>query len=772
MSSDSEFRTYTYIEQVLKDLSWNTRNPKRGGGVYTQHEFYNHDPLLTEALGRQTPENIVLVPWDGGHRYWIIEAKGDHAEREKALHEAQEYADTINRLSPGAARFATGIAGTPDSSFLISTTYWNEKEWREVAINNYQTTGFLSLEQCRSILGGNDRHLALFDDDPERFLRKANQINRALHRNEIPVDDRAAVMAALLLALAKDANLRIYREATRLIGEINGSIESLLKEHGKEEFAEVIKLKLPATEKNHLKYRQAIIDTLQHLREMNIRSAINSGDDALGKFYETFLKYANGAKEMGIVLTPRHITRFAVEVTGVGPQDRVFDPACGTGGFLISGLEAVRRISQPAYANFANEGLYGIEQRDDVYGLAMVNMIFRGDGKSHVYDGNCFDHQFWLRDGEVFYTLPEQRQPDGAKKPFSRVLMNPPFKLTANNETEFVDYGLEQMRPGGILFAVLPSVVIGGKGHAQWRKELLRRHSVLACVKFDKNLFYPVAEATYGLIVRGHEPHKSMDSVFMGYLFDDFHRPRRSKVLSDYNAVDNVERMTTELRRFLLGQPVEKSIPREQRVAIIKIDDDCSFWPEKYIASGESPILNPAGRVIASEASRRLAEAPGIYTVRTPNNLSVFNLDMLISEIETAPLMALKGYQKGDIPVVSATYHNNGVTDYLDIPDDLCLENCITISAIHNTQPCEAFWHPYKFSAISTVHVVRPIPALLAEPLAISYLCEAITQQNAWRYDYARPVQLSEIEVELPVQANGYPDFQFMAKIAKEVSGL
>ena len=34
------------------------------------------------------------------------------------------------------------------------------------------------------------------------------------------------------------------------------------------------------------KYRKAIVDTLQHLREMNIRSAINGGDDALGKFPE------------------------------------------------------------------------------------------------------------------------------------------------------------------------------------------------------------------------------------------------------------------------------------------------------------------------------------------------------------------------------------------------------------------------------------------------------------------------------------------------------
>ena len=212
---------------------------------------------------------------------------------------------------------------------------------------------------------------------------------------------------------------------------------------------------------------------------MNIRSAINSGDDALGKFYETFLKYANGAKEMGVVLTPRHITRFAVAVLGVGPRDRVFDPACGTGGFLISAMESIRTLRPGDYDAFRNDGLFGVEQRDDVYGLAIVNMIFRGDGKSRVYDGNCFEHEFWLRDGTVWYTQPGDRKPEGARKPFSRVLMNPPFKLRTHNETTFVDYGLRQMRPGALLFAVLPAVVIGGKKHEDWRRELLKRHTVL-----------------------------------------------------------------------------------------------------------------------------------------------------------------------------------------------------------------------------------------------------------------------------------------------------
>lgn len=666
----------------------------------------------------------------------------------------------------GYAKFATGIAGTPEVSFYVRTSYWDGTEWQEIAINNYETTGFLSPEQCRHILDTNSHRLALFDYDPERFLKKANDINKALHENEIPVGDRAGIMAALLLALSQDGNLRIHAEPRPLMREINGLIEDLLKKKGKEEFSEVIKLKLPATAKNHKKYRKAIIDILQHLREMNIRSAINSGDDALGKFYETFLKYANGAKEMGIVLTPRHITKFAVDSIGVGPRDRVFDPACGTGGFLISAMESIRKSSPNHYDKFRNDGLFGVEQRDDVYGLAIVNMIFRKDGRSRLYDGNCFDHDFWLRDGDVWYILPGDRIPEGGTKPFSRVLMNPPFKLKNNPETSFVDYGLEQMREGGMFFSVLPTVVIGGKKHSGWRQEILKRHRVMACIRFDKNLFYPIAETTYGLILRAHQPHDLSNPVFMGCLFDDDHRLRKSKILSHHVAVDNVERMTETLKRFLLDQPVDEALPREQCVTTLNFDMGCDFSPEAYLSNQSQPV-NAAFRAIELKAAEERASLKHVQ-VSSFVPTKTYPIHTFIEKEEAALVKTLKEYPRGRVPVVASTAKDNGVADWLDIPDELCMENCITISTRHNTKPCEAFWHPYRFAAVDGhALVIRPIRDFVENPLAILYVCESITVHNSWKYNYARSPKLHELEVDVPVTKKGDPDIKAMVDIVR-----
>ena len=240
--------------------------------------------------------------------------------------------------------------------------------------------------------------------------------------------------------------------------------------------------------------------------------------------------------------------------------------------------------------------------------------------------------------------------------------MNPPFKLSNNKETEFVDYGLRQMKRGGLLFSVLPAVVISGSTYEGWRRELLQRHTLLSCIKFDKNLFYPVTEATYGMVLKAHRPHKSSAPVFMGSLFDDNHRPRKSKLLSDYESVDNLVEMTDTLHGFILDRPVEENIPRQQRVTTLNMDLGCDFSPEGYLLGG-SPRVDVAFRAIGIQASQRRAalKHPPISKVL---KTAAFPLDSFISKLETAPLKTIKEYQKGRIPVVSATALDNGVADW------------------------------------------------------------------------------------------------------------
>ena len=64
-----------------------------------------------------------------------------------------------------------------------------------------------------------------------------------------------------------------------------------------------------------------------------------SAEDYIGRFYGEFMSYSGGdGQTLGIILTPKHITQLFCELLDLKPEDVVFDPCCGTAGFLIAAM--------------------------------------------------------------------------------------------------------------------------------------------------------------------------------------------------------------------------------------------------------------------------------------------------------------------------------------------------------------------------------------------------------------------------------------------------
>ena len=246
---------------------------------------------------------------------------------------------------------------------------------------------------------------SIFDVDSEQLLNKANAINDMLNQNEIVGGDRAKIFGAVLTALVADPFISIHDSPDEMVRQVNENIKQVLDQCGKSNLADQLCLALPPTAQRHETYRQALVETINHLQEINVCAAIDSRSDALGHFYETFFKFSAGAKQMGVDFLPRHITKFAVEVLRVSPHDKVFDPAFGTGGFLASALDEVRNkfLSESDFDIFKETSISGIERDAVAYGLAFVHMIFQGDGKSGIHIGDCFEYDFWEQDGKIFF---------------------------------------------------------------------------------------------------------------------------------------------------------------------------------------------------------------------------------------------------------------------------------------------------------------------------------------------------------------------------------
>lgn len=584
---DSEFRAYVFIENSLKELGWNVKNPNRyaDGEVYNQGECLNNT-IIKEHLQTVKPENVVIVKTN---TFWVIEAKPLHKQLEQAIKECKDYCKLLNKQKILAPLFSA-VVGDDNNSYIVKNYYFYNGEWTEIEINGKKTTGFLDKELAREIIDKNNPYIKDHEIADEIYYQKAIKINEILHNGSINKNNRARVVATMLLALLKDSYINRENNCFSMINELNSRAEEVLFEKDKREFIHCIKISVPPTPDNHIKFRKALLETMQELDSINIRSAMNSGTDILGRFYEQFLKYGNGSKEIGIVLTPRHITKFAVEVLNITSKDKVLDPACGTGGFLVSAFDKVKsEVDEEELENFKVNGIYGIEQDPEVVALALVNMIFRGDGRTNLEEGNCFTTNKF-KDLKV-----------------SKVLMNPPFALKKGDEKEykFIDFALDKMEKGGYLFAIIPnSIMTSSKECLTWRKKMLENNTLKAVIKLPDDLFYPVSVCTVGIILQKGIAHNFKNNVIFVDLVDGFLKKKSVMVKRNDG---NITNMQENIKSFIYAN-TKNNIARIIKTTPIINDNEIECCPERFLDENwdfftKESIVNEMKKVIRNIVS-------------------------------------------------------------------------------------------------------------------------------------------------------------------------
>ena len=131
-----------------------------------------------------------------------------------------------------------------------------------------------------------------------------------------------------------------------------------------------------------------------------------------------------------IVLTPPHIAELFAELAEVNKNSVAYDNCCGTGGLLIAAMKRMLgdgTLDVSAENNIKKNQLIGLEFQDDIYALAVSNMVVHGDGKANIFSGDCFGPA-----GE----FARQRKPNVG-------LLNPPYK-TKGSKVEELDFVLNK----------------------------------------------------------------------------------------------------------------------------------------------------------------------------------------------------------------------------------------------------------------------------------------------------------------------------------------
>lgn len=588
--NSTEDDAYFYIRKELENLGWNIKNPARSenGEVYKQNEALSNI-AIKEVLGLDKPEAIVLV---NPVELWVIECKREKRLIENALDEAKnQYANKLNQSDTYSCKLISGVAGNDYEGFTVRTEYFSNGIWKPVLFDERHKDTLLSKEQANYLINNDTPNWQSLPDIPEqKYLQSAETINEILHNSGINKNKRARFIAGLILSLSTNNNVDLTIEDTQtLVETINSHINQKLREVEKENFFDYIKLEIPPSPSNHIKYKKGIIETLKELQTLDIQNAMASGNDVLGKFYEKFLKYGNGAKEIGIVLTPRHITKFAVEVLNVSYNDYVLDPTCGTGGFLVSAFDHVNKNSNRAQLEkFKKYNIFGIDQDDEVLALALVNMIFRGDGRNNMNEGNCFSYNIVKKiDDSVETGEYINSDEENANPLITKVLMNPPFALKNNDEKEykFISHALNQMQDGGILFSILPLSVMIERSTKNWREEeLLGNNTLLSVITFPSDLFYPISVPTIGIIVKKGLKHPENQNVLWIRAMHDGFLKKRGVRLYDSTAPNDFEQISDLVKNFINNPSTSvENIPEFQKACPINFEGNLELIPEEYL---------------------------------------------------------------------------------------------------------------------------------------------------------------------------------------------
>ena len=295
--------------------------------------------------------------------------------------------------------------------------------------------------------------------------------------------------------------------------------------------------------------------------------------DIIGSFYGEFLKYTGGDKKaLGIVLTPRHITELFSLLANVSPNDKVLDICAGTGGFLISAMQKMIKQceTEEEKTNVKLNNLIGIEQQPNMFALCASNMILRGDGKSNLYQGSCFDK-------EIINDIKEKHKCNIG-------MINPPYsqKDQEQSELSFLEHLLDMLEIGGTGIAIIPIGCV--LQNSEIKKRLMKKHTLEAVMSMPTELFYPVGVVTCIIVFTAHKPHPEDKNVWFGYWKDDGYIKTKN-----HGRIDKDEKYEREIKKIWLEMYNErKEIPGHSVKYKVTANDE--WCAEAYMKTDYSKL--------------------------------------------------------------------------------------------------------------------------------------------------------------------------------------
>lgn len=552
-----------------------------------------HGESKGKGKGNGCPEFILSFPTNSSYVI-VVECKAmvkDHesVNRDDAVKYAVDGAlHYAKALSKEYNVIAIAVSGQTEYELLVSHFYWKKgaEEYTELA--------------DKKLLGIDD-YMQVFADQffiSDFYTRdialKASYLNEEFNNYTIPEYNRCTMISAMLLALIDDKFKESYsQEATSIelgqsiLSAINSVFDSeadmvrsktvLMREFDKllnEPIFRDVKIK-NKREKKDEKTLAVLKEFIVYLKKYvyPLIAHSNIGYDVLGRFYIEFIRYAASEQKSGLVLTPSHITELFCDLGELNISDIVYDPCCGTGGFLVAAMQRMFKLAGNNLSkreHIRKSQICGCEFRSDIFTYACSSMRFRGDGKSNIYNGDCFHYAKSIADNH---------------KP-TIAFLNPPYDVGTTGQMRFVEHALSVLdkKANGRVVAIvqMSCATKNDKDLKAVKASIIAKHHLKAVISMPDDLFYPVGVVTCIMVFEANKPNKGRKTWF-GYFKDDGFEKRKH-----LGRIDAKNRYTALKDKFLYAYRNNDVVPGLS--ARQEVDAEDEWCAEAYMETDYSTL--------------------------------------------------------------------------------------------------------------------------------------------------------------------------------------
>jgi type I restriction enzyme M protein len=212
-----------------------------------------------------------------------------------------------------------------------------------------------------------------------------------------------------------------------------------------------------------------LLDVLDKVHEISGENVDPTHVFALSQVYEgLLLKMGEKGNDGGQFFTPREVIRAMVKVIDPKIGETLYDPGCGTGGFLAQSFEHMvgprnANITSPDQLETLKQHTFHGREKDNlIYPIALANLVLAGIDEPHIWHGNTLTGAETY--GGLFTSAPAL---------YDVVLMNPPFGGKEGKEAQtrfayktgatqvlFLQHVIDSLKPGGRCGIVLDEGVL------------------------------------------------------------------------------------------------------------------------------------------------------------------------------------------------------------------------------------------------------------------------------------------------------------------------